>query len=323
MAYVKIAGMASSLPEKIVTNFDLEKIVDTNDEWIRKRTGIHERHVITHETTTGMAADAARKAIENAGVDPKSIGLIVGCTITGDYVTPSMASHVQRELRIESCAAMDISAGCTGFVYALVTASNLMEALGIDAALVVAGEALTKLTDWTDRGTCVLFGDGAGAAVLKKSDKENVRFPILGGSPDPEDVLSCKATRETPFTGGAKQSKMEYIQMKGKEVFTYAVGAIEDVLKKLLAKCGDKPFNKVIPHQANAKIIDCVIRSMHLDPDQFFVDINKYANTSSATIPIAMCDAAQHGWLRNGDRVALVGFGAGLTCGGVVIDWVI
>jgi 3-oxoacyl-[acyl-carrier-protein] synthase-3 len=147
--------------------------------------------------------------------------------------------------------------------------------------------------------------------------------PVLSGSPDNDDVLSCKhEPRETPFTG-PKTPKKEYLRMKGKEDFTYAVGAIEDVLKKLLAKCGDRPFTKVIPHQANVKIIDYIIRNMHFDPDQFFLDIGEYANTSSATIPIAMCDAAQKGWLRKGDRVALVGFGSGLTCGGVVIDWTI
>lgn len=322
MAYVEIAGLASSLPEKVVTNIDLEKLVDTSDEWIQKRTGIQQRHIATHETTTVMAADAARKAIENAGIDPSQIGLIVACTITGDYVTPSMASHVQRELGIE-CAAMDISAGCTGFVYALVTASALMETLGAQAALVIASEALSKITDWSDRTTCVLFGDGAGAVVLKKSDAEHLGCAVLSGSPDNDDVLSCKwETRETPFSE-SKPTKKEYLQMKGKEVFTYAVGAIEDVLKKLLAKCGDRPFTKVIPHQANVKIIDYIIRNMHFDPDQFFLNIDRYANTSSATIPIAMCDAAQQGWLRKGDRVALVGFGSGLTCGGVVIDWTI
>ncbi len=323
MAYVKITGLACSLPEKVVTNHDMEKLVDTSDEWIKKRTGISERHVITHETTTGMAADAARRAIQSAGIDKNRIGLIIGCTITGDFITPSMASLVQRELGIDSCAAMDISAGCTGFVYAVATASSLMDSLGTDAALVVAGEALSKITDWSDRASCVLFGDGAGAVVLQRSEAENVSYPILSGSPDHDNVLSCKwGDRETPFTG-VKPSKREYLMMKGKEVFTYAVGAIEDVLKKLLAKCGNRPFTKVIPHQANVKIIDCVIRSMRFDPEQFFIDIDKYANTSSATIPIAMCDAVQKGWLRKGDRVALIGFGAGLTCGGVVIDWAI
>lgn len=322
MAYVEIAGIASSLPEKVVTNTDLEKLVDTSDEWIQKRTGIRERHIATQETTTGMAAAAARQAMENAGIEPSQIGLIVACTITGDYITPSMASHVQRELGLE-CAAMDLSAGCTGFVYSLVTASSLMETLGAEAAIVVASERLSKVTDWSDRTTCVLFGDGAGAVVLKRSEAEHLGCAVLSGTPDNDDVLSCIwEARETPFCE-SKPPKKEYLKMKGKEVFTYAVGAIEDVLKKLLAKCGDKPFTKVIPHQANVKIIDYIIRNMHFDPNQFFLNIDRYANTSSATIPIAMCDAAQQGWLQKGDRVALVGFGSGLTCGGVVIDWTI
>ncbi len=320
---MEIAGLASSLPARIVTNSDLEKLMDTSDEWIVKRTGIRERRIAEGETTTGMAADAARKAIEKAGLDKDGIGVIIACTITGDYVTPSLASHVQRELGIASCASMDVSAGCTGFVYGLVTACELMETLDVQSALVVASENLSKITDWNDRSTCVLFGDGAGAVALKRSETEHICCPVLSGSPDTGDVLSCKwEARETPFTG-PKPTKKEYLKMKGKEVFTYAVGAIEDVLKKLAIKCGDRPFTKVIPHQANFKIIDCVIRSMKFDPRQFFLNIDKYANTSSATIPIAMADAAEQGWLRKGDRVALVGFGSGLTCGGVVIDWTI
>lgn len=313
--------MASSLPAKVVTNFDLEALMETSDDWIRKRTGIAERRAVTTETTGSMAADAARKALESAGIAKEDVGLIIACTITGDDVTPSMASGVQRALGIASCAAMDVAAGCTGFVYALVSAASLMETLDVGAALVVASESMTSLADWSDRTTCVLFGDGAGAVALKKSEAEHVGCAVLAGSPDDEDVLFVRGeARPTPFAPTEKTGR-EYLHMKGREVFTYAVGALEDVLKRLLAKCGDKPFTKVIPHQANAKIIDCVMRALHWTPDQFFVNIDKYANTSSATIPIAMSDAVQQGWLRKGDRVALVGFGSGLTCGGVVIDW--
>ena len=321
MASVEIAGVASGLPARTVTNFDLEALVETSDDWIRKRTGIAERRVVTSETTGSMAAAAARKALEGAGLDPKDVGLIVACTITGDFVTPSLASDVQRALGIASCAAMDVAAGCTGFVYALVSAASLMETLDLQAAIVVASESMTKYADWGDRTTCVLFGDGAGAVVLKKSDAEHIGCAVLSGSPDDGDALCIRGeARETPFTE-PKPGGKEYLKMKGREVFEYAVGALEDVLRKLLAKCGDRPFTKVIPHQANAKIIDCVMRAMRWAPEQFFVNIDKYANTSSATIPIAMSDAVAQGWLRKGDRVALVGFGSGLTCGGVVIDW--
>ncbi|MDD5017582.1 MAG: beta-ketoacyl-ACP synthase 3 [Eubacteriales bacterium] len=321
IAPVEIAGISTTLPKRAVTNFEIEKLVDTTDEWITKRTGISTRRIASkEETALDMAADVAKKALEQSGVKKEDIGLIVSSTICSEYVTPAMASHVQKAFDID-CAAMDISAGCTGFVYALITAASLMDSLSIDAALVVASEKLSDYTDWEDRSTCVLFGDGAGAVVLKRSDTACMSYPVLGGSPDHEDVLICKREkRQTPFSGAVRVKK-EYIHMKGREVFTYAVGAFEHTLKKLLKMCGDKPYTKIIPHQANEKIIDYVMRKTDFGKEQFFMNIKEYANTSSATIPIAMYDAYKEGWLKKGDRLALVGFGAGLTCGGVVIDW--
>lgn len=321
LANVTIAGVASSIPEKVVTNKELESLVETSDEWITKRTGIHTRHVVVGETATGMAADSAAKALEMSGVPKESVGLIVACTITGEDLTPSMAGSVQKALGIAQCAAFDVSAGCTGFIYALVTASSLMETLGVETAIVVASEAMSKFTDWSDRSTCVLFGDGAGAVVLRRSDTPRVQHPILNAAPDTGDVIVLKKDpRSTPFSPAVDTPK-EYIRMKGADVFTYAVGVLEDTLKRLSALCGDKPFTKVIPHQANEKIIDYVMRTMNMSRDAFFLNIATYANTSSATIPIALCDAWEAGWLRQGDRVALAGFGSGLTSGGVVIDW--
>lgn len=321
LANVTIAGVASSIPEKVVTNKELESLVETSDEWITKRTGIHTRHVVVGETATGMAADSAAKALEMSGVPKESVGLIVACTITGEDLTPSMAGSVQKALGIAQCASFDVSAGCTGFIYALVAASSLMETLGVEAAIVVASEAMSKFTDWSDRSTCVLFGDGAGAVVLRRSDTPRVQHPILNATPDTGDVIVLKKNpRSTPFSPVDDTAK-EYIRMKGADVFTYAVGVLEDTLKRLSALCGDKPFTKVIPHQANEKIIDYVMRTMNMSRDAFFLNIATYANTSSATIPIALCDAWEAGWLRQGDRVALAGFGSGLTSGGVVIDW--
>ena len=321
LANVTIAGVASSIPERIVTNTELESLVDTSDEWITKRTGIRTRHVVVGETATGMAADSAAKALEMSGVPKESVGLIVACTITGEDLTPSMAGSVQKALGIANCAAFDVSAGCTGFLYALVSAASLMDTLGAEAAIVVASEAMSKFTDWSDRSTCVLFGDGAGAVVLRRSDTPRVQYPILNATPDTGDVIILKKDpRSTPFSP-AQNTASEYIRMKGADVFTYAVGVLEDTLKRLYALCGDKPFTKVIPHQANEKIIDYVMRTMNMNRDAFFLNIATYANTSSATIPIALCDAWESGWLRRGDRVALAGFGSGLTSGGVVIDW--
>ena len=318
----EIAGIGSVLPEKIVTNFDLEKLVETNDEWITKRTGISTRHIATKETAVGMAVKASAKALDMAGIDKGDVGLIVGCTFTSEQLTPAMASYVAKVLDIK-CATMDISAGCTGFISGVITAASLMDALGLKAAIVVSSETLSKFTDWTDRSTCVLFGDGAGAVVLKRSETPRLHYPVLTGIPDVDDVLVLhREKRETPFCK-VDDFKKEYIFMDGREVFTYAVGAVEETLRRMMDMCGDKPYTKVIPHQANEKIIDYVIRKMGLSKDQFFINIDKYANTSSATIPIAICDAYENGWLHAGDRIALVGFGSGLSCGGIVIDWTI
>ena len=323
LAPVEIAGIASRVPARIVTNKEMEAFVETSDEWITKRTGIHTRHIAVEETAIGMAAEASAEALANAGIDKDEIGLIIACTITGENLTPAMASSVQKTLGIKSCASMDISAGCTGFIYAMVSAASLMDTLGVDAAIVVASETLSKYMDWTDRTTCVLFGDGAGAVVLKRSDVARICHPVLDASPDTEEVIVIKKeTRTTPF-GPPADNRPEYLRMKGAEVFTYAVGAMEDTMRKLTTLCGDQPYTKIIPHQANEKIIDYVMRTMDLKSEQFFLNIGEYANTSSATIPIAMCDAYNAGWLRQGDRIALVGFGSGLTCGGVVIDWTI
>lgn len=323
LAPVTIAGIGKCVPEKTVTNVELESLVETSDEWISKRTGIRSRHVVVEETATGMAISAARDALVMSGLNPNEIGVIVACTITGDDLTPSLAGRVQKALGIPSCAAMDVSAGCTGFVYALVSAASLMDTLNKDAAIVVASEVMSKYTDWTDRSTCVLFGDGAGALVLRRSEIAHLLYPILEAVPDTDDVIVVKKeNRSTPFTADYDVQR-ESIRMKGADVFTYAVGVMESTLNRLAQQCGEKPYNKIVPHQANEKIIDFVVRSMHMSREQFFVNIATYANTSSASIPIALCDAWESGWLNAGDRVALVGFGSGLTSGGAVIDWTI
>jgi len=323
LANVEITGISRCVPARIVSNAELETLVDTSDEWITKRTGIRTRHVVVEETATGMAIDSAKSALAMSGLEHDEIGLIVACTITGEDLTPSMAGSVQKALGIRSCAAFDISAGCTGFIYALVTAASLMDTLGADAAIVVASEAMSKYTDWSDRTTCVLFGDGAGAVVLRRSETPHVLYPILRAAPDDDEVIVLKKeARTTPFSRPADEGR-QHIRMKGADVFTYAVGVLEQTLKQLSVLCKEKPYTKVIPHQANEKIIDYVMRTMNMRREAFFVNIADYANTSSATIPIALCDAWEAGWLSEGDRVALAGFGSGLTSGGVVIDWTI
>lgn len=322
-APVSITGIGKCVPKKVVTNDDLAHLVETSDEWISKRTGIRSRHVAVEETATELAISAVKDALGMSGEKPEDVGVIVACTITGDELTPSLAGRMQKAFGIPACAAMDVSAGCTGFVYALVTAASLMDTLGKDVAIVVASEIMTKYCDWTDRATCVLFGDGAGAVVLRRGEKTRILHPILAAAPDLDDVIVLKKEeRGTPFTGGVESSR-ESIHMKGADVFTYAVAVMENTLKQLMERCTDKPVHKIVPHQANEKIIDFVVRSMKLPRENFFVNIANYANTSSASIPIALCDAMESGWLNAGDRVAIVGFGSGLTSGGAVIDWTI
>ena len=319
---MKIMGTGSCAPENCADNLFFEKLVDTSDEWITARTGIKNRHILKGQTLTQLAAEAARRALENAGVKASELDQIICATMQGDYVIPSLACLVQREIGA-NCPAFDINAACSGFLFALDIADGLIFSGKYNKILIVCADQLSKFIDYSDRSTCVLFGDGAGAVVLTRSAEPHVFYPVLNAIPDTDDVIVIKKeARSTPF-GLPVDGRMEYIRMKGSEVFTYASGVMEDTLRRLLELCGDRPYTKIIPHQANEKIIDYVMRTMRLDREQFFINISEYANTSSATIPIAMTDAYRAGWLTQGDRVALVGFGSGLTSVGVVIDWTI
>ena len=316
----KLVGVGSYLPEKVVTNAMLEDILDTTDQWIKKRTGIHERRVVTDETTTYMAIEASKAALENANVEPNDLDIIVGSTVTGDLATPSIASLVQKGIGCDNVAAMDVAAGCTGFIYAVSTAVALMDATQKDTALVVASENLSSRADWTDRGTSILFGDGAGAVVIKRSDKDMIHTPVLHAIPDTDDVLSIPNVRVNhPWTLSIANDDC-LLKMDGKKVFAFAVDAVDKTLRELQEK-SSKPITKIIPHQANNRIIRFVAQSSDFEKEQFFVNVDKFANTSSATIPIAMAQAYHENWLEKGDVVALVGFGAGLSYGGIIIEW--
>ena len=319
----KIIGVGSYIPEKIVDNHMLESLVDTSDEWIVKRTGISERRVITDETNTDMAIAAAKQAMDHAGVSAGEIGIIVGCTVTSDYATPSLASLVQRGIGCENVAAMDVAAGCTGFIYALTTLTAMMDTLNIDTGLLVAAENLSCRVDWTDRSNCILFGDGAGAVVVKRSDENHIKYPFLKAIPDTDDVLFIKNKRnDNPWSKNQANDDIS-LAMKGQDVFAFAVDAMEKAINYLKAAMGDAKIDKIVPHQANNRIIQFAARSTNFEKEQFYVNVDKYANTSSATIPIALKEAHDNGWLKKGDEVALVGFGAGLTYGGIVVKWAI
>lgn len=317
----KIIGVGSYLPDTIVTNEMLESVVDTTDQWIRKRTGIHERRVATEDDATTMAVKAANKAIEHAGIDPNDLGIIIGTSVTQNLATPAIANIVQKEIGCEQAACMDLLAGCTGFVYALATLVSMMETLGVETGMIVSSEHLTGRVDWTDRSTCILFGDGAGAVIVQRSERNCIQHPYLNAIHDTDDVLKIPNKMcDNPWSEHLAQDDV-MLQMDGKKVFAFAVDAVEKVLNILTERAGAQGIDKIVPHQANSRIIRFVAQNSQYDKEQFYLNIDRYANTSSATIPIALDEAHQKGWLKKGDNIALIGFGAGLTYGGILVEW--
>ncbi len=319
----KIIGIGSCLPEKIVTNDDLAKIVETSDEWIKTRTGIAERRVTDKKTSTSdLAVKAAKKAIGMAGIDPKDLDLIVVGTCSPDTLFPSVACILQNELGAPNAAAFDVSAACSGFNYALYTASNFIALGAYKKALVVGADTLTKYLDWSDRNTCVLFGDGAGAVVLEETEKGGgilSSYLYAEGTGGKYLVMPGGGSRNTH----PKDETERCITMDGKEVFKFAVRALENSLVKAasMAAIELKDIDLIIPHQANIRIIDHVVKKLGIPKERFFVNLHKYGNTSSASIPIALDEAWRAGKIKKGDIIAIIGFGAGLTSGSNIIKW--
>jgi len=317
----KIIGVGSCLPEKVVTNSDLEKIVETNDEWIKSRTGICERRVTDYETSTSdLAIKAAGKALKSANLDQEKLDLIIVGTTSSDYLFPSTACILQGKLGAKNAAAFDVSAACAGFNFALTTATQYIENGTYKNILVVGADTLTKYLDWTDRGTCILFGDAAGAVVLTASTDET---GILASWLKAEGHLGDKLTMPGGGSRDPEQRKGRFITMDGKEVFKFAVRVLEESIKAVLdkAKLEVKDINLLIPHQANTRIIDHVSKKMKIPQEKVFVNLHKYGNTSAASIPLALDEALAEGKIKKGDIVVLSGFGAGLTCGANLIRW--
>ncbi|MCK5129015.1 MAG: beta-ketoacyl-ACP synthase 3 [Clostridiales bacterium] len=319
---ISIIGCGHKMPKFVATNKHLEEIVDTSNEWIIKRTGIKQRRLITDETLTELATQSSKDAIDIAQIDKQDIGLVIAATFTSDTSTPALASNVQKELGIERAIPMDLSAGCTGFIYALATAKSLMESLDIETALVIGADYISKYLDWEDRKTCVLFGDGSGAVVLKRGEQKGIGSIYLNGKPDVEEVLVINDKQATHPWRDAKHDdkRIHKLAMKGAEVYEFACGAIVETINKLKEMSGSQ-IKKIIPHQANGRIIRYASIKSKIPLDNFYINIQKYANTSAATLPIAIDEAWKEGWLKKGDQIALVGFGAGLTWGGMTIEW--
>lgn len=316
-----IIGVGSCLPEKTVTNNDLAKTIDTSDEWITTRTGIKERRVTDYETkTSDLAFNAAKNAIENANIPASELDLIIVATTTPDTLFPSTGCILQDRLNAPQSAAFDVSAACSGFNYALSIASAYVESETYKNILVVGADTLTKYVDWKDRSVCVLFGDAAGAVVINaKEDGSGILASCLGTEGAGRNYLIM------PGGGSADPEirKSRYISMDGKEVFKFAVRALEKSIKEVLvkAKIDISQVNLFIPHQANIRIIDHVVKKMGIPQDKVFVNLHKYGNTSAASVPLALDEATKAGKINRGDVVVLAGFGAGLTYGSNIIKF--
>lgn len=323
----RIAGVGSFVPPDVLTNADLEKMVDTSDAWIVERTGIRERHVARKEVSTSdLAKAAAEKCLAAAGVAPADLDLIIVASASPDHIFPATACIVQNAIGATKAAAFDMEIGCTGFIYALVTGAQYIATGAYDNVLVIGAETLSRLVDWTDRTTCCLFGDGAGAVLLVPGgdDGRGIIGFHLGSDGGGKDYLKVEAgASKTPASAETVSGGLHYIHMEGKAVFKFAVKTIDSAVTRVLEKCGKKPedIDLLVPHQANLRIIESACRRFDISLDRVMVNIDKYGNTSSASVPLALDEAVAEGRVKPGDLIVLVAFGAGLAYGAVALVW--
>jgi len=310
--YLKIKGTGSFLPPYVLTNKELEEMVDTSDAWITDRTGIKERRIAKSERTYEMAVEASKAAIGSADISPKDIDIIIATTITPDYFTPSLSCLVQKELGIDNAFCFDVNAACSGFCYALDIAESYIKAGKAKNILIVSSEVLSKITDYTDRNTCVLFGDGAGAVVASADDNCGMHSSHIVSIGELGDVLTSEVFGED-----------KYVKMNGKEVYKFAVSVNIKTVTELLTRSSltIDDIAYIVPHQANKRIISAVAQKLDCGIEKIFMNLDKYGNTSSASIPICLDEMNRNNMLKKGDKIILVGFGGGLTYGGVLIEW--
>ncbi len=322
MTYSTIAGTGGYLPERVMENKEFEKIVDTTDKWIRERSGIKRRHIAADgETTSDMAVAAARKAMEAAGVETGDIDLIIVSTTTPDKVFPSTACIVQRQLEIRNIPAFDVHAACSGFIYSLDIADRFIRTGGAACALLIGSETYSRILDWTDRSTCVLFGDGAGAVVLRAAEKPGVISTHIHADGQYEDLLQVPAGISSGFDQVRRGSA--YIHMKGAEVFRKAVAVLGEIARETLAanKIDNHDIAWLIPHQANLRIIAATAKRLGLPMERVVVTVDEHANTSSASIPLALDVAVRDGRVQRGELLLLEAFGAGFTWGSALVRY--
>ncbi len=325
MGFVKIIGTGSYTPERILSNQDFEKMVDTSDEWIRTRTGIVERRIAEPQVASSdMAYEASLRAIESAAIDPADVdGIILG-TVTPDYIFPATSCFVQSRLGAKNAFAFDLLAGCSGFIYALQVAKGLIEAGDAENILVIGAETLSRITDYKDRSTCILFGDGAGAAVLSKSEDSGILSIFLGANGDDwEKIILPAGGSRIPASEETVRNGLHYLKMKGNDVFKEGVKGLEfaslEAIKK--ADITTEQVDLFIPHQANYRIMDAVRKRLNLSPEKLFVNVDKYGNTSSASVPIALDEAVRSGRVHEDDLILFAVIGSGFTFASAVIKW--
>lgn len=324
--YAHITGWGMSVPEKILTNLDLEKIVNTSDEWIVSRTGIRERHIAgANQTTATLAAEAALKALEVANLHPAELDMIILSTSSPEHIFPATASLVQDQIGAVKAGAFDLLAACTGFIYALNLGTQAIKSNGANNVLVIGSETLSRVVNWKDRNTCILFGDGAGAFVLQASEEPGgVMSAVLRSDGSGADLLSVPAGGSRhPASMQTLYDGMHYIQMNGREVFRFATRVMAEASLQTIqaANLTMEDITLVIPHQANLRIIEAAARGLNISMDQVMVNLDRYGNTSTASIPIATIEALEQGRLKPGNKVVMVAFGSGLTWGAALIDW--
>ena len=325
MEQAGILGLGCYLPSRKVTNKDLEKMVDTSDEWIMTRTGIKERRIAPKESAASdLGVEAAKAAIQDAGLKPEDIDLIIVATVTGDMAFPSTSCIIQDKIGARDAAAFDINAACSGFVFGITTAKQFVDSGFYKNVLVIGAEKMTSLVDWTDRSTCVLFGDGAGACIIGKSKERRIVSYFIGCDGSGGNLLRLPAGgSRIPATEETVKNKLHFLKMEGNEVFKLAVKVMADAANKAITKAGllCSEIDLLIPHQANIRILLAVAKKMGLPEEKIFFNIEKYGNMSSASTAVALAEASKDGRIKKGDNVCLVAFGAGLTYGAVVIKW--
>ena len=317
-----IIGTGSFLPEKVVTNFDLAERMETNDEWIVSRTGIRQRHIAVEESTAGMAAEAARRALSCAGMTAGELEMILLATVSPDHIVPSAACEVQAMLGAVNAVAIELNAACSGFVFALNTAQAYIRAGIYSRILVIGVETLSKLVDWTDRSTCILFGDGAGAAVVTASENRGIQDFIQFSDGAKGEALLCDA-KPLRNLFAHQEPAQEFVKMDGQEVFKFAVRRVSESIDQLLERNGltAGDIGGFFLHQANARIIASVIKHLKADADKFPMNVERCGNTSGASVPLLLDELSRSGRLREGDRVIMSGFGGGLTWGSIYMIW--